>query len=261
MNSTTVSLHDLTIGQIAARMPVSIRVFESWKIDYCCGGGRSLADACAPSGHTVEEFMQAMADTAVVPENVSRDWSSDSLREISSQVVDTYHRYTREELDTLTPITAKVLGVHGERRPELAEVVVLIKDLTADLLPHMLKEEQVLFPFVEQLERAAENGSPAPTPFFGTVKNPIRMMMLEHDRVGDLLSRLRLVTENYTPPSSACFSYRELYRRLTEFELRTHEHIHIENNLYFPRAVALEERAGKPAEFASAHTCGTSSCA
>jgi regulator of cell morphogenesis and NO signaling len=261
MNSTTVSLHDLTVGQIAAQMPVSIRVFESWKIDYCCGGGQSLADACSRSGRTVEEFTQAVDAAAVIPENASRDWSSDSLRQISSGIVDTYHRYTREELDTVTPIAAKVLGVHGDRRPELAEVVVLIKDLTTDLLPHMLKEEQVLFPFVEQLERAAETGSPAPTPFFGTVKNPVRMMMIEHDRVGDLLSRLRVVTENYTAPSSACFSYRELYRRLAEFELRTHEHIHVENNLYFPRAVALEERAGNPAEFAAAHTCGTSSCA
>jgi regulator of cell morphogenesis and NO signaling len=261
MNSTTVPLHNLTIGQIAAQTPVSIRVFESWKIDYCCGGSESLADACARSGRTVEDFMHAMEAAAVVPENASRDWSCDSLRQISSRIVDTYHRYTREELDTLTPIAAKVLGVHGERRPELAEVIVLVKELTADLLPHMLKEEQILFPFVEQLELAAENGSPAPTPFFGTVKNPVRMMMIEHDRVGDLLSRLRVVTENYTPPSTACFSYRELYRRLAEFELRTHEHIHIENNVFFPRAVALEERVGNPAEFAAAHSCGTSSCA
>ena len=100
----------------------------------------------------------------------------------------------------------------------------------------MMKEEQVLFPYVDQLELGS-----APAPFFGTVKNPIRMMMLEHDRVGELLGNLRSASEEFTPPESACFSYRELYRRLAELEQRTHEHIHVENNVYFPRAVALEE--------------------
>jgi regulator of cell morphogenesis and NO signaling len=123
-------------------------------------------------------------------------------------------------------------------------VVALLRDLTGDMLPHMLKEEQILFPYVNQLDQGD-----APTPFFGTVKNPVRMMMLEHDRVGEILAKLRVVTDGYTPPESACFSYRELYRRLAELELRTHEHIHVENNIYFPRAVALEESAGQPAAF------------
>lgn len=125
-------------------------------------------------------------------------------------------------------------------------MVTLVRELTADLLPHMLKEEQVLFPYVNQMEEAVIAKHAAPTPFFGTVKNPVRMMMLEHDRVGELLARLRVVSDGYTPPESACFSYRELYRRLADIELRTHEHIHIENNLYFPRAISLEDRAGQP---------------
>jgi regulator of cell morphogenesis and NO signaling len=217
-------------------MPISIRVFEAWKIDYCCGGRASLSDACAAAGKTVEEFIAAVEAAATVPDNAARDWSSDSLSAVSTCIVDIYHRYTREELATLAPLANKVLSVHGEQRPELAEVVTLVRELTDDMLPHMIKEEQILFPYVEQME--AGN---APPPFFGTVKNPIRMMMLEHDRVGDLLSQLRKVTGDYSAPSSACFSYRELYRRLAELELRTHEHIHIENNIYFPRAVALEE--------------------
>jgi len=248
--NTTMDIRERTVGDLAVEMPLSIRVFEAWKIDYCCGGRTPLPDAVAGSGKTIDEFLAALDVLADVP---SRDWSGDTLTTMAGNIVSTYHAYTREELQLLEPLAQKVLGVHGDRRPELADVLSLLCALRDDMLPHMLKEEQVLFPYVTQLE--AGN---APTPFFGTVKNPVRKMMAEHDRVGELLASLRSVTDDYTPPESACFSYRELYRRLSDFEQRTHEHIHLENNLYFPRAVALEDGAGQPAAFADA--CG-SSCA
>ena len=250
---------DRTVGELAAELPNSIRVFEAWKIDYCCGGMTPLADACATAGKTVDDFIAVLEKTAAVPESASRDWKSESLSSMSAHICAMYHAYTREELRTIAPIADKVLGVHGSRRPELAKVVSLVRDITSDMIPHMLKEEQVLFPFVGQMEQAAQTGATAPTPFFGTVKNPVRMMMMEHDRVGDLLAELRSVTSDYAPPESACFSYRELYRRLAEFEQRTHEHIHVENNIYFPRAIALEDRAGEPAAFGAAG-CGLSGC-
>jgi len=190
--------------------------------------------------------------TTTMMEFTDRTWSGQSLTSIAANIVKSYHDYTREELQTLAPLAERVVGVHGRRHAELAEVATLIGDVATDMIPHMLKEEQVLFPYVTQLE--AGN---APTPFFGTVKNPVRMMMLEHDRVGDLLAKLRAVTNGYTVPDDACFSYRELYRRLGELESLTHEHIHVENNLYFPRAVELEERIGKPSATAmSGHACG-----
>lgn len=258
MTSTIPDLTQRTVGELAVEVPNSIRIFEAWKIDYCCGGRTPLADACAAAGKRVEDFLAELERSAAVPDAM-RDWSGDTLGAMSSNIVAIYHVYTREELQTLEPLANKVLSVHGERRPELALVVGLLGDLTNDMLPHMLKEEQVLFPYVGQLEQAATAGRPAPTPFFGTVKNPVRMMMLEHDRVGDLLSRLRAATDDYTPPESACFSYRELYRRLAELEQRTHEHVHVENNLYFPRAIALEEEAGNTGSFAFAGgTCGSS---
>lgn len=258
--STTLSMHDRTVGELAAEMPVSIRVFEAWKIDYCCGGMTPLTDACAAAGKTVDEFVAAIEAAAVIPDGLARDWASQSLHGISTHIVDSYHRYTREELDTLRPLAEKVFGVHGARRAELSDVLATVRELTNDLLPHMLKEEQVLFPYVVQLEKASDEGGPAPTPFFGTVKNPVRAMMLEHDRVGELLARLRSLTSDYTVPQDACFSYRELYRRLDEFEQRTHEHIHIENNIYFPRAVSLEERAGSTPAFTHAHAGGACGC-
>jgi regulator of cell morphogenesis and NO signaling len=252
MTTTMIEFSTRTVGELAVEVPASIRVFEAWKIDYCCGGRTPLPEACATAGKSVDEFVARLTSAAVIPEDAARDWSGATLTAIASNIVKTYHDYTREELQTLTPLAAKVLGVHGERHPELAEVVTLIADVSADMLPHMLKEEQILFPYVNQLELGS-----APTPFFGTVKNPVRHMMLDHDRVGELLARLRTITSDYTVPGNACFSYRELYRRLPEFEARTHEHIHIENNLYFLRAVQLEDQVGKPAQTAAAgDACG-----
>jgi regulator of cell morphogenesis and NO signaling len=251
-----MNMHERTVGELATDVPTSIRIFEAWKIDYCCGGMTPLPDACAAAGKSVDEFVRALEMVAAVPDDVNRDWTQESLAGIATHIVDSYHRYTREELETLRPLAEKVFGVHGSRHDELAAVLATVHDLNNDLLPHMLKEEQVLFPYVEQLEEAMESGGPAPTPFFGTVKNPVRMMMLEHDRVGELLARLRNVTDGYVVPPDACFSYRELYRRLAEFESRTHEHIHVENNVYFPRAIAMEEEAGAAATFAASGGCG-----
>lgn len=252
MTTTMMEFAVRTVGELAVDVPASIRVFEAWKIDYCCGGKTPLPDACATAGKSVEEFVAQLMRAATGPEGAVRDWSGASLTTIASNIVKSYHDYTREELQTLAPLSDKVLGVHGERHPELSEVVSLIAALSTDLLPHMLKEEQVLFPYVTQLEAGS-----APTPFFGTVKNPVRMMMLEHDKVGELLARLRAVTSDYAAPDNACFSYRELYRRLAEFEALTHEHIHVENNLYFPRAVEMEDQIGKPSAAAMAgHACG-----
>lgn len=250
-----MNISQLTVGEVAVQMPLAIRVFEGWKIDYCCGGRTPLPHAIAAAGRTIDEFLAALEAQATVPDGAARDWASDSLTTMAAEIVSTYHAYTREELQTLEPLAQKVFGVHADRRPELDEVLSLVCALRDDLLPHMLKEEQVLFPFVTQMEEAAEGHRPAPTPFFGTVKNPVRMMMAEHDRVGELLARLRTLTAGYTPPESACFSYRELYRRLSEFDLRTHEHIHVENNVYFPRAIALEVVADGSAECAD--MCGS----
>lgn len=178
---------------------------------------------------------------------MTNKWKDAPLAAVATHIVSMYHVYTRNELAALASMGERVLIEHRERHPELSEVVALIGDLTADMLPHMLKEEQVLFPYVSQLE-----GGNAVTPFFGTVKNPVRKMMLDHDRVEELLTRLRRVTRDYAPPAGAGADFHELYRRLGDFDQLTREHVEIENAVYFPRAVELEERAGSPANFAFA---------
>jgi regulator of cell morphogenesis and NO signaling len=260
MTQTLNALTDRTVGEIATEVPGAIRIFETWGIDYCCGGLTPVTDACDSVGKSVEELAAALAVAAVPPGPLSKDWSQEKLATLARFIIDAYHDYTREELETLMALAEKVRGVHGHRHAELVRVHELVAALGVDMRPHMLKEEQVLFPYVDQLEDAAAKGGPAPTPFFGTVKNPVRMMMLEHDGVGELLRELRSVTSGYTVPGDGCFSYRELYRRLAEFEERTHEHIHLENNVYFPSAVALEDRAGNAAAATAGAVHGHGPC-
>lgn len=260
MNQTLNALTERTVGEVATEIPGAIRIFETWGIDYCCAGLTPVTDACERAGKTVEDLVNALSASAVPPGPLPRDWSKESLAAIARYIIDAYHDYTREELETLLALAEKVKGVHGHRHTELVRVNELVQALAVDMRPHMLKEEQVLFPYVDQLEVAATKGGPVPTPFFGTVKNPVRMMMLEHDAVGDMLRELRALTSGYEAPVDGCFSYRELFRRLAEFEQRTHEHIHLENNVYFPSAVALEDRAGNPAAASAGAVHGHGPC-
>lgn len=225
-----------TVGEIAAETPASIRVFEKYKIDYCCGGATPIEEACAGAGITVETFLAAIESSAVAPEEAG-EWSGATLIELREHLVARYHVHAREELETLQALSAKVLSVHGERHPELSSIVGLVDALQQDMLPHMVKEEMILFPYVDQLELGGSSSS-----CFGTVANPIRVMLMEHEVVGDLLRELRRTSSDYSVPADACFSYRELYRRLADFERETHQHIHLENNIYFPRALEIESR-------------------
>lgn len=243
-----------TVGEVAVAIPSAVKVFEKFRIDYCCNGHLPLAEACAKRGVAVDDVVLSIK--ASIPQaEVQRDWTAASLDELSSHIVERYHDTTRESLDRIARIVRKVVAVHGGNHPELSKLAEECEQLSGDMIPHMLKEEQVLFPYVTSLEKAVNEGTKAPTPFFGTVKNPVRMMMQEHDVVGDILGRIRVVTAEYAAPEDACGSYRELYRTLEELEHETHMHIHMENNIYFPRAVALEDQVGSttPAEW----TCGS----
>jgi len=246
-----------TIGDLALQVPKAIAVMEKWQIDYCCRGHRSIAEACATAGVSVELLLSEVGDARAVAAN---DLEQRNLRSLQQYIVETHHTYTRDTLETVRLLADKVATRHGANPPEVVEVHGLVGQLVNDLLPHMLKEEQVLFPYIDNLEAAAEFGDPAPVPFFGTVKNPIRMMMMEHETVGDLLVLLRGVTADYELPPDACLSYRALYERLAELEDDLHRHIHVENNLLFPRAAQLEETAGSSPAFGVSgdHNC---SCA
>lgn len=231
--------HTNTIAELAVAMPEAIPVLERLGIDYCCQGHRTVQHACTVAGITSDELLQLIGNAAKPEE--TKSWDGETLQTLIAYIVDTHHVYTREALQRLQALAAKVRGVHGAHHPELLVVERLVVELASDLIPHMLKEEQVLFPFVDAIESAAMNDEEAPVPFFGTVRNPIRMMMAEHETAGEKLAEMRGLTLDYTLPEDACASFNALYAGLIELESDLHRHIHLENNILFPRAAELED--------------------
>lgn len=235
-----------TIREIVVSIPASTRLFEGLGIDYCCGGQRPLMEACQKANIQVNEVLGSLEKLVQAdPESQERDWQAESLTELTNYIVEKHHVFTKAELPRLEKLMAKVCTVHGQNHPELLRLRDLFDVLHQELGPHLLKEEQVLFPYIERMEEAFINQRGVQPPFFGTVKNPVRMMMMEHDSAGDVLAEMRHLTNGYQPPPDVCISYRTLYAALAAFEADLHQHIHLENNILFPRAEAME-RALEP---------------
>lgn len=235
------ALDDRTVRELASATPGAARVFEKFGIDYCCGGEKSLAQACSSASVNMREVVEALDKQQV--QGGDRDWQRASLAELVKHIVTKHHQYVRQEIERLIPLFVKVAGVHRKSHPELEEIQSSFLVLAEELTTHLMKEERILFPYIEQLELAAnQENHPAPSRF-GTVKNPVRMMMMEHDSAGDLLRKMREASNNYTLPADACMSFQMLYRALEEFEADLHQHIHLENNILFPRAIELEAKA------------------
>lgn len=249
-----------TVAELAVENPATRRVFEKFGIDYCCGGNRTLVEACHLTGADYEDLIKSLneATEKVAHAIGDRDWRQESLAATVAHIVDTHHVFTRTELARLNDLLAKVCDRHGANHPELAELQDRFHDLRQDLIPHMLKEEQVLFPYLIQLEQAVKGETTLPEPFFGTVRNPVNMMEREHDAVGALLREIRSLTSDFSPPQDACISYRTLYGALLDFEADLHLHIHLENNILFPRAVAIEKSvaAASIEERSAGHSSG-----
>jgi len=233
---------DMTVRDVATEFPQSTRLFEKLRIDYCCGGNRPLAEACTSAGVDVENVMEMLAEVtqSTLPDDGPVDFQNGSLPALITHILDTHHVFTKAEMDRLQSLADKVLSAHGGNHPELVHLDELFTRLCADLKPHMLKEERVLFPYIMALTEAAERKGTAPFAPFGTVNNPVAMMMREHDTAGDILRELRALTSDYKVPADACISYRTLYQALEDFEKDLHQHIHLENNILFPKAMDLE---------------------
>jgi len=228
-----------TVRELALASPNATRVFEKARIDYCCGGDRLLGDACEAAGleiHQLEQMMKESAD----PKRGTIDFQELTLVELIRHILNNHHEFTRHEIARLEVLVEKVVTAHGQNHAELLAVKSLLGQLFRDLTQHMFKEEAILFPFVAELEQAAQQKRPRAYPPFGTVNNPIRVMTMEHDTAGDILRELRKLTSDYAVPADACASYQTLYRSLEALENDLHQHIHLENNILFPRAIELE---------------------
>jgi regulator of cell morphogenesis and NO signaling len=219
MSATDVPTIDLgrTLGDLVAERPARARVLERAGIDYCCHGQRPLRDAAVEAGldpHAVAAALAVVTDT----EGVEIDRLDPA--ELVDHIVDTHHSYLHEELPLLEALATKVRDVHGQRHPELVEVARLVREIRADLEPHLAQEEQVVFP-------AIRAGSSA-------IADPVQVLLAEHDRAGELLAELRAAAQDYAVPADGCASYTLLYDRLAHLEADTHRHIHLENNVLFP---------------------------
>src|SRR5215213_5387629 len=207
-----------TVREVALEVPNATRVFEKLRIDYCCGGGRNIAEACRAAGVRPDELSRLLDEAGAAGGDDARDFAAGPLSDLIRHILDTHHVYTREESSRIQALLEKVCTKHGGNHPELQEVRALFLKLDADLQPHLFKEEQILFPYILRLEAAREAGGRRPFAPFGTVNNPVRMMMFEHDTAGDLLRELRAAAADFRAPEDACMSFRALYQALEDFE-------------------------------------------
>lgn len=227
------------IGHLAACRPDAVRVFERHGIDYCCGGQQSLDIACRNAGINAQAVLDEIERVEPTATEDGDSWIHASLAKLCDHIEQTHHAYLREQLPYLRKLIDKVVAAHEKNHPELRDVRAAFDQLRAELEPHMMKEEKVLFPAV----RALENTSQDVTFPFGSVQNPIRMMEREHENAGQGLRSLRELTGGFAAPDDACSAYRALLDGLATLEADLHKHIHKENNILFPRASELEAAA------------------
>ena len=232
-----------TVREVAVENPIATRVFERFGIDYCCGGNQGLEQACQMAGVSFDQVVDSLEmdeETARAAKPV-HDWQSEPLSELITHIKNTHHKYTREETVRLTALLQKVCSVHGKNHPELHGIRETFGWLSQELTTHLMKEEMVLFPYIERMEESVIQSEPVLPGPFGSVQNPVAMMEHEHDSAGAALRSIRKASNDFAPPTDACISYQTLYKALADFEADLHQHIHLENNILFPRAIAMEK--------------------
>ncbi|SDZ97416.1 regulator of cell morphogenesis and NO signaling [Flavobacterium gillisiae] len=235
------TLEKITIGEYVAKDFRTAALFSKYGIDFCCKGNRTVEEVCekkavqpADLQIEIDAILNTKSDSGI-------DFNAWPLDLLADYIEKTHHRYVEEKTPTLIQFLDKLCKVHGASHPELFEINELFKGCAGELAQHMKKEELMLFPFIKKMVTASISDELIAQPHFGTVKNPIAMMMAEHEAEGDRFAKIVELTNNYTPPADACNTYKVTFAMLQEFEQDLHKHIHLENNILFPKAVALEK--------------------
>ena len=238
----TDSIQNLTVAEIVAGDYRTAEIFKKHGIDFCCGGKKSIEKVCAEKNivaSKLEEEILALQTQTKDSEHNFNEWS---LEFLTDYIVNVHHTYVNNNLNLITEFAQKVARVHGDHNPETKDIAKLWDDVLMELTMHMKKEELVLFPYIKNIERYSRGElKEFPASQFGTVKNPVRMMENEHDLAGSLMKNIEALSNNFNPPVHACNTYRVLYAKLKEFQEDLHQHIHLENNILFPKAILLEE--------------------
>lgn len=231
----------VTIAEMAAASLAAVRVFERLGIDYCCNAKRSLAEVCREKGLDANVVQSEVDAAAGARKGVDRDWATAPLRDLADHIVNTHHEYLKREFQPLAERVENVYRVYNERYgPTLTGLPEVYAGLRSELEMHMVKEERILFPAIVAAESAAASGAPPPRTPFGPVANPIGMMEAEHDNAAQALAQIRLITGAFAIPDYACETFSALITGLHALEQDLHLHIHLENNILFPRAIELE---------------------
>ncbi len=231
---------ELKVADVVSDNIKTADIFKKYGIDFCCGGGISIAKACEKKKVNLEELMNDLKsiNSNLKPSQDFNKWELDFLIDF---IVNTHHAYVREAFQLLDDYTSKVAKVHGAHHPPVLEIERLYVLVKAELLQHMQKEEHILFPYIKQMVLAKKENIPLTASHFGTVRNPISLMQMEHENAGDILKEIATLSMNYTPPEWACNTFKALYAKLDEFEQDLHLHVHLENNILFPKAILVEK--------------------
>lgn len=225
---------DMTVGQIVTDAPGLSRTFERLGIDYCCGGKQPIRDVCSARGISIESLLQEFASDVPPSEDQSTNWNDASLTTLAEHIESTHHAYLKDELPRLSAMLAKLVSVHGTRHAELMQISTAFEGLKLEMLSHMIKEEKILFPAIKALETHSADSQTI------SIQGPISVMEAEHQSSGDALAVIRELTNGFEPPKDACNTYRATFQGLAELEADLHQHIHKENNILFPRALAVQ---------------------
>jgi regulator of cell morphogenesis and NO signaling len=238
-----MEIQSQTVGEVASSSAAAVNILEQHGIDYCCAGKRRFEDVCREKGLSPAQVANEIEAAAAVLPPRSRDWNAASLQELIRHIVSIHHEYLKLELPRIAQRLRKVVEVHGEKDPAaLHELDNVFEGLWQELNLHLHKEEMMLFPAIERYEAATKRGLPLPPAPFGSIENPIGVMEAEHESAGMALARIRELTIDFQPPPYACATYRAMLDGLKALEADLHTHIHLENNILFPRVIALEKQ-------------------
>lgn len=231
-----------TIGELVAKDFRKAEIFKKFNLDFCCGGKKTIAQACNDKKVDIMEIENELNKIDTQGDQTSHKFDEWELDFLVDYILNTHHKYVKNAIPILLDYTSKVAKVHGKEHPEVIEIADKFYVAAEELNGHMCKEEQILFPYIKQLVSANSNKSTIPGSVFETIKNPINMMEHEHDLVGDIFKTIRELSNNYTPPEDGCTTYKVSFLKLKEFEEDLHQHIHLENNILFPKSIKLESQ-------------------
>jgi regulator of cell morphogenesis and NO signaling len=228
-----------SIREIVSTQPSAAQIFLRFDIDLCAHADESLNEACAELQLSVDQVLEKLADAEAIGA-APVDPASLPVGRLIQHIVRVHHQRVRQELPGLAEMAHKLAAKRGNRAPELKSVEALAEELRADLFSHIQKEEQVLFPFISEMAENTTVGTPSPHACFGSVARPISIMMQEHESAGRTMAELRRLTRGFEPPAWACATHIALYGGLRAFELDLEQHVHLENDVLFPRAIEME---------------------